>query len=225
VPLVSKVCDVQMAHLATELMMGRRLADIRPARRAIPHFGVKEAVFPFDKMPEVDPLLGPEMRSTGEVLGIAKSFEMAFFKAIEAAKPPLPTEGTVLVSLAHKPPLAHQVAREFAALGFRIRATRGTAAFLAAHGIPAEPILKLHEGRPHIADAIKNREIQLVVNTPSGRLSEYDDSYIRKTAIRYQVPYITTLPAALASVRGIAARRKGGGGVTSLQEYHGNMAR
>jgi len=225
VPLVSKVCDVQMARLATELMMGARLADIRPPRRAIPHFGVKEAVFPFDKMPEVDPLLGPEMRSTGEVLGIAKSFEMAFFKAIEAAKPPLPTEGTVLISLAHKPPLAHEVAREFAALGFRIRATRGTAAFLAAHGVPAEPILKLHEGRPHIADAIKNREIQLVVNTPSGRLSEYDDSYIRKTAIRYQVPYITTLPAALASVRGIAARRQGGGGVTSLQEYHGNMAR
>jgi carbamoyl-phosphate synthase large subunit len=225
VPLVSKVCDVQMARLATELMMGRPLAEIRPPRRAIPHFGVKEAVFPFDKMPEVDPLLGPEMRSTGEVLGIAKSFEMAFFKAIEAAKPPLPTEGTVLISLAHKPPLAHQVAREFAALGFRIRATRGTAAFLAAHGVPAEPILKLHEGRPHIADAIKNREIQLVVNTPSGRLSEYDDSYIRKTAIRYQVPYITTLPAALASVRGIAAARQGGGGVTSLQEYHGHMAR
>ncbi len=225
VPLVSKVCDVQMARLATELMMGKRLADVRPPHRAIPHFGVKEAVFPFDKMPEVDPLLGPEMRSTGEVLGIASSFEMAFFKAIEAAKPPLPTEGTVLISLAQKPPLAHEVAREFAALGFRIRATKGTAAFLTAHGIPVEPIRKLHEGRPHIADAIKNREIQLVVNTPSGRLSEYDDSYIRKTAIRYQVPYITTLPAALASVRGIAARRRGGGGVTSLQEYHGNMAR
>jgi carbamoyl-phosphate synthase large subunit len=225
VPLVSKVCDVQMARLATELMMGRRLGEVRPPRRSVPHFGVKEAVFPFDKMPEVDPLLGPEMRSTGEVLGIADSFEMAFFKAIEAAKPALPTEGTVLISLAHKPPLAYEVAREFAALGFRIRATRGTAAFLAARGVPAEPILKLHEGRPHIADAIKNREIQLVVNTPSGRLSEYDDSYIRKTAIRYQVPYITTLPAALASVRGIAARRKGGGGVTSLQEYHGRMQR
>jgi carbamoyl-phosphate synthase large subunit len=225
VPLVSKVCDVQMARLATELMMGKRLREVRPARRAIPHFGVKEAVFPFDKMPEVDPLLGPEMRSTGEVLGIATSFEMAFFKAQEAAKPGLPTEGTVLISLAEKPPLAWQVAREFAALGFRIKATHGTAAFLAAHGVPAEPILKLHEGRPHIADAIKNREIQLVVNTPSGRRSEYDDSYIRKTAIRHQVPYITTLPAALASVRGIAARRQGGGGVTSLQEYHGRMAR
>jgi carbamoyl-phosphate synthase large subunit len=186
---------------------------------------VKEAVFPFDKMPEVDPLLGPEMRSTGEVLGIARSFEMAFFKAVEAAKPPLPTDGTVLISLAEKPPLAAEVAREFAALGFRIRATAGTSAFLAAHGIRSEPILKLHEGRPHIADAIKNREIQLVVNTPSGRLSEYDDSYIRKTAIRYRVPYITTLPAALASARGIGARRRGGGEVTSLQQYHGSMVR
>jgi carbamoyl-phosphate synthase large subunit len=213
-----------MARLATELMMGRRLAELRLERRPIPHFGVKEAVFPFDKLPEVDPLLGPEMRSTGEVLGIAGSFELAFFKAQEAAKPPLPTEGTVLISLAEKPPLALEVAREFAALGFRIRATCGTAAFLAAHGVPAEPIRKLHEGRPHIADAIKNREIQLVVNTPSGRRSEYDDSYIRKTAIRYQVPYITTLPAALASARGIAARRRGGGGVSSLQAYHAGMA-
>jgi carbamoyl-phosphate synthase large subunit len=223
VPLVSKVCGVQMARLATELMMGKRLCDLRPARRPIRHFGVKEPVFPFDKMPEVDPLLGPEMRSTGEVLGIASSFEMAFFKAIEAAKPPLPTEGTVLISLAEKPPIALQVAREFAALGFRILATRGTAAYLQERGIAADSILKLHEGRPHIADAIKNGEIQLVVNTPAGRLSEYDDSYIRKTAIRCQVPYFTTLPAALASARGIAARRRGGGGVTSLQEYHARM--
>ncbi|MDP2959713.1 MAG: carbamoyl-phosphate synthase large subunit [Longimicrobiales bacterium] len=225
VPLVSKVCNVRMARIATELIMGRPLADLRLERRPIPHFGVKEAVFPFDKMPEVDPLLGPEMRSTGEVLGIATSFEMAFFKAQEAAKPPLPTEGTVLISVAERPPIALQMAREFAALGFRIRATKGTAAFLQANGVPAEAIRKLHEGRPHIADAIKNGEIQLVVNTPSGRRSEYDDSYIRKTAIRHQVPYITTLPAALASARGIAARRQGGGGVTSLQEYHGNMAR
>ena len=225
VPLVSKVCAVQMARLATEVMMGKKLVDLRPVRGPIPHFGVKEAVLPFDKLPEVDALLGPEMRSTGEVLGLASSFGMAFFKAEEAAKPPLPTEGTVLISLAEKPPIALQVAQEFTALGFRILATQGTAAFLHDHGVPAEHILKLHEGRPHIADAIKSRQIQLVVNTPAGRLSEYDDSYIRKTAIRHQVPYITTLPAALASARGIAARRQGGGGVTSLQEYHANMAR
>ena len=225
VPLVSKVCAVQMARLATEVMMGKKLVDLRPVRGPIPHFGVKEAVLPFDKLPEVDALLGPEMRSTGEVLGLASSFGMAFFKAEEASKPPLPTEGTVLISLAEKPPIALQVAQEFTALGFRILATQGTAAFLHDHGVPAEHILKLHEGRPHIADAIKSRQIQLVVNTPAGRLSEYDDSYIRKTAIRHQVPYITTLPAALASARGIAARRQGGGGVTSLQEYHANMAR
>jgi len=223
VPLVSKVCDVQMAGLATELMMGKRLSDLRPERRPIPHFGVKEAVFPFDKMPEVDPILGPEMRSTGEVLGMAKSFEMAFYKAIEAAKPPLPMDGTVLISLAEKPAIALRVAREFHALGFHIVATRGTAAFLQENGVPAEPIRKLHEGRPHIADAIKSGKIHLVVNTPAGRLSEYDDSYIRKTAIRQQVPYFTTLPVALAAARGIVARRQGRGGVTSLQEYHAAM--
>ena len=225
VPLVSKVCNIQMARLATELMMGKRLGDLALERRPIPHFGVKAAVFPFDKMPEVDPLLGPEMRSTGEVLGIASSFGLAFYKAQEAAKPPLPADGTVLISLIEKNVLVVEVGRGFAALGFRILATRGTAGFLGAHGITAEPINKIHEGRPHIVDAIMNREIQLVVNTPSGRLSEYDDSYIRKAAIKYQVPYITTLPAALASVRGIAAYRQGGGGVTSLQEYHAGIAR
>jgi carbamoyl-phosphate synthase large subunit len=223
VPLVSKVCDVQMARLATELMMGGRLSELRPERRPVPHFGVKEAVFPFDKMPEVDPLLGPEMRSTGEVLGMADSFEMAFYKAIEAAKPSLPMEGTVLVSLAEKPPIALLVAQEFHALGFHIVATKGTAAYLQQNGVPAEPIRKLHEGRPHIADAIKSGKIHLVVNTPAGRRSEYDDSYIRRTAIRHQVPYFTTLPAALASARGIRARRQGGGGVRSLQAYHGSM--
>ena len=201
VPLVSKVCNIQMARLATELMMGKRLGDLKLERKPIPHFGVKAAVFPFDKMTEVDPLLGPEMRSTGEVLGIASSFGLAFYKAQEAAKPPLPADGTVLISLIEKNALVAEVGRGFAALGFRILATRGTASFLAAHGVTAEPINKIHEGRPHIVDAIKNHEIQLVVNTPSGRLSEYDDSYIRKAAIKYQVPYITTLPAALASVR------------------------
>ena len=225
VPLVSKVCNIQMARLATELMMGKRLADLKLERQPIPHFGVKAAVFPFDKMPEVDPLLGPEMRSTGEVLGIADSFGLAFYKAQEAAKPPLPAEGTVLISLVEKNALVVEIGRGFAALGFHIRATRGTASYLAAHGIPAEPIYKVHEGRPHIVDAITNHEIQLVVNTPAGRLSEYDDSYIRKAAIRYQVPYFTTLPAALASVRGIAAYRQGGGGVTALQEYHERIPR
>jgi len=221
VPLVSKVCNVSMARIATQLMLGRKLSEMHLKPRKIPHFGVKEAVFPFNMFPEVDPLLGPEMRSTGEVLGLADSFGMAFYKAEEAATPRLPTEGTVLISLTDKKhPTALQVARAFAKLGFKIKATRGTHAFLAEHGVPSELINKQHEGRPNITDGIMNREIQLVVNTPSGKRSQGDDSYIRKAAIKHKVPYVTTLAAALASARGIAARRTGHGGVKSLQEYH-----
>jgi len=221
VPLVSKVCNVSMARIATQLMLGQKLAEINLKPRKITHFGVKEAVFPFNMFPEVDPLLGPEMRSTGEVLGLADSFGMAFFKAEEAVMPALPTEGTVLISLADK---THhtvlQVARAFVKLGFRIKATRGTHAFFAQNRIPSEPINKLHEGRPNIADGIMNKEIQLVINTPLGKHSQDDDSYIRKAAIKHKVPYVTTLAAALASAKGIAARRTGQGSVKSLQEYH-----
>jgi len=221
VPLVSKVCNVSMARIATQLMLGRKLAEMHLKPRKIPHFGVKEAVFPFSMFPEVDPLLGPEMRSTGEVLGLADSFGMAFFKAEEAVTPALPTEGAVLISLADKTHRAVlQVARAFVKLGFRIKATRGTHAFFAQNGIPSEPINKLHEGRPNITDGIMNKEIQLVINTPFGKRSQDDDSYIRKAAIKHKVPYVTTLAAALASAKGIAARRTGHGGVKSLQEYH-----
>jgi len=221
VPLVSKVCNVSMAAIATKLMMGSSLAQMKLYERNIPHFGVKESVFPFNMFPEVDPLLGPEMRSTGEVLGLAESFGMAYFKAEEAAKPALPQSGTVLITVAgadREGALA--AARQFAALGFEIMATRGTHDFLAEHGVKSVPILKLHEGRPNIDDAIKNGQIQLVVNTPIGRASQYDDSYIRKAAIKYRVPYITTTAAALAAARGIAAFRNGRSGVRSLQEYH-----
>jgi Carbamoylphosphate synthase large subunit (split gene in MJ) len=220
VPLVSKVCDVQMARVATHLMLGEKLSAQGLKARKIPHFGVKEAVFPFDKMPEVDPILGPEMRSTGEVLGMADSFGEAFFKAQEAAKPALPTAGTVLISVNEKSPEVLEVAREFAAMEFKIRATDGTHKFLLEHHVPSERINKLNESRPNIVDAIMSREIQLVINTPMGRWSKVDDSYIRKSAIRYQVPYMTTLPAALATVKGIAAHRKRGSFVRSLQEYH-----
>jgi carbamoyl-phosphate synthase large subunit len=221
VPLVSKVCNIQMAGLATRLMLGAKLADLGLKIRAIPHFGVKEAVFPFNMFPEVDPLLGPEMRSTGEVLGMADSFGLAFAKAEEAAQQRLPLEGTVLVTVAARDrDLVLDTAREFHALGFKIRATAGTHAFLAEHGVPAEPILKLHEGRPNIEDAIKNGDIQLVVNTPAGKSSEFDDSYIRKAAIRHKVPYITTTAAATAAAKGIAARRAARGRVRSLQSYH-----
>ena len=228
VPLVSKVCNVQMAHLATQLMLGAKLPDLNLKQRVIRHFGVKEAVFPFNMFPEVDPLLGPEMRSTGEVLGMADSFGLAFAKSQEAAQQQLPQEGTVLITVAERDRNGDrdnilEAAREFHRMGFTIRATGGTHDFLAARGIPSEPILKLREGRPNIEDAIKNAEIQLVVNTPRGRSSEFDDSYIRKSAIRHQVPYITTTAAALAAARGIAARREARAGVRSLQSYHAGL--
>jgi len=221
VPLVSKVCNIQMARIATQIMLGKSLTDFNLKRRSIPHFGVKEAVFPFNMFPEVDPVLGPEMRSTGEVLGMADSSGMAFFKAQSATQVPLPLEGAVLVTVADKDkPSALEPARLFRELGFRIYATDGTRAFLAENGIAAEPIRKLGYGRPDIVDAIKNGEIQLVINTPSGKESQDDDSYIRKTAIRYKVSNITTTAAALAAAKGISARRQGKGKVKSLQEYH-----
>jgi carbamoyl-phosphate synthase large subunit len=211
-----------MAGMATQVMLGTKLKDLAPRHRAVPHFGVKEAVFPFNMFPEVDPLLGPEMRSTGEVLGLADSFGLAYFKAQEATGQRLPLQGTVLITVAERDrgPVVTEAAREFTRLGFSLRATAGTGAFLAEHGVEAEHILKLYEGRPNIADAVKNGEIQLVVNTPAGRATEFDDSYIRKAAIRYRVPYLTTTAAALAAAKGIAAHRESPGEVRSLQSYH-----
>ncbi len=223
VPLVSKVCGIAMANLATQLMLGKQLKDLGLKNRHIPHFGVKEAVFPFSMFPEVDPLLGPEMKSTGEVLGIAPSFGLAYWKSQEAITP-LPTNGTVLITVArHDRPAVGDVARQFVNLGFKILATSGTHDFLNSQGIPAANILKEHEGRPNISDAIKNKEIQLVINTPEGKLGKHDDSYIRKSAIKYKVPYITTLAAAMAAARGIAAYREGKSGVRPLQQYHADI--
>ena len=224
VPLVSKVCNISMARIATQLMLGKKLKDLNIQPKAIPHFGVKEAVFPFNMFPEVDPLLGPEMRSTGEVLGLANTFGLAFYKAEEAAQQVLPSEGTVLITVSDRDrPAVLEVASQFDKLGFKIRATKGTQSFLQEKGIPAEPIQKMHEGRPNIVDSIKNGEIQLVINTPSGKLSKHDDSYIRKAAIKHKVPYITTLAAAAAAARGISANQKGHGEVRSLQMYHADI--
>ncbi|MFO7599643.1 MAG: carbamoyl-phosphate synthase large subunit [Candidatus Desulfacyla sp.] len=221
VPLVSKVCNISMARIATQLMLGKKLGDLDIRPKNISHFGVKEAVFPFNMFPEVDPLLGPEMRSTGEVLGMADSFGLAYFKAQEATQLMLPSEGTVLITVSEADrPAVLEVARQFSRLGFKIKATHGTHRFLAECGIDSSSILKMHEGRPNIVDGIKNNEIHLVVNTPSGKLSKHDDSYIRKAAIKYKVPYITTIAAALAATRGIAKVREGHGGVKSLQSYH-----
>ncbi|MCX5856754.1 MAG: carbamoyl-phosphate synthase large subunit, partial [Deltaproteobacteria bacterium] len=173
VPLVSKVCNISMANLATQIMLGKKLADLNLKTRAVPHFGVKEAVFPFNMFQEVDPLLGPEMRSTGEVLGLADSFGLAFYKAQEAAQQVLPDGGTILITVnPNDQGRVLEVARAFKDLGFKIKATNGTHLFLKAHDVEAEPILKMHEGRPNIVDGIKNEEIQLVINTPSGKLSK-----------------------------------------------------
>ena len=224
VPLVSKVCNIPMARLATRIMLGESLADLDLKSRPVPHFGVKEAVFPFNMFPEVDPILGPEMRSTGEVLGMAPSFGGAFFKAQEAAKQTLPTQGTVLITVAETDrPAVLEAARQFSQLGFRIMATAGTHKFLASQGVKTEAVLKVHEGRPNIVDHVKNREIDLIVNTPSGKLSKHDDSYIRKSAINYKVPYITTLAGAQAAARGIAACRRETLQVRALQAYHGDL--
>ena len=224
VPLVSKVCNIPMARIATQIMLGKPLSQLNLKPQSITHFGVKEAVFPFNMLPEVDPVLGPEMRSTGEVLGLADSFGLAFFKAEEAAQPILPAQGTVLITTNDKEKGgALEVAREFKKLGFKIKATNGTYRFLNKHGIESEPILKMHEGRPNIVDGIKNGEIQLVINTPIGRLGTHDDSYIRKAAIKYKVPYITTIAAAVAAAKGIAAVRQGHGRAKSLQKYHADI--
>ena len=225
VPLVSKVCNIPMARLAMQVMLGRKLKDLNLSNRPIPHFGVKEAVFPFNMFPEVDPVLGPEMRSTGEVLGMASSFGLAYYKAQEAAQQKLPTEGTVLITVADEDKhAALEVARRFQDLGLSIMATRGTHHFLDGQGISAERIDKMHEGRPNIVDAVKNKQIHLIINTPSGRLSKHDDSYIRKAAIKYKVPYITTIAAAVAAARGIAAYRRGHGDAKSLQQYHADLS-
>jgi len=224
VPLVSKVCNIPMARIATQVMLGKKISELGLGRKSIPHFGVKEAVFPFRMYHEVDPILGPEMRSTGEVLGMANSFGLAFYKAQQAASPSLPLGGTVLITVAdHDKPAVLEVARRFDELSFKILATRGTHALLGEHGIPSQPILKLHEGRPNIVDSLMNGEIQLVINTPAGKESKFDDSYIRKTAIKRQVPYVTTLAAAFAAAKGIAACRKSPGQVKSLQEYHADI--
>ncbi len=221
VPLVSKVTGVSMARIATNVMLGAKLSELELSAREYPHFGVKEAVFPFNMFPEVDPLLGPEMRSTGEVIGIADNFGLAFYKAQMAAGLRLPTEGTVLVTVANRDKEAIiPTVGKLADMGFRIVATAGTAALLQKHGIDAKPIKKMYEGRPNIADALSNGEIQLLINTPAGKESVTDDSYLRKAAIKHKVPYVTTAAAAAAAAQGIKAAREQTESVKSLQEYH-----
>ncbi len=226
VPLVSKVAGIQMARIATRLMLGETVKSLGLDRRhVIPYFGVKEAVLPFEKFPEVDPVLGPEMRSTGEVLGLAETFGLAYYKSQEAAGSPLPTEkGEVLVSLSDKVPDAIAAVKNFTKLGFEIVGTEGTIAFLKENGVDGRVIAKIGEGRPDVLDAIKNREVKLIINTPSGRRdARADDCRIRQAAIKYKVPYLTTIAAAQAASEGISAAMSGKGEVRSLQSYHASI--
>ncbi|MCL2117052.1 MAG: carbamoyl-phosphate synthase large subunit [Planctomycetaceae bacterium] len=227
VPLVSKVCNLNMANLAARLIMANHTGEwvdlSAMTKPEVAYYGVKEAVFPFNMFPEVDPVLGPEMRSTGEVLGLSDSFGLAFYKALEGGKTILPLAGSVLISVSEKDrENSAEVAKQFERLGFKIFATKGTHAYLASRGVTAEVINKLQEGRPNIEDAIKNHQLDVIVNTPGGNMrSNTADSYIRKSAIRYNIPYITTLTAALAAAKGIAEKiKRPNENVCSLQEYH-----
>jgi len=226
VPLVSKVLDIGMVRAAVDIMTlgltGRPSPVPALKRRRYPHYGVKEAVFPFNMFHEVDPVLGPEMRSTGEVLGMSESFGEAYFKAQEATQTKLPLAGTVFLSVndRDKPELP-AIARIFADCGFDIVATDGTHKLLQQYGVPSTRVNKRHEGEPNIIDLMSDGKVQLVVNTPAGKAAAHDDSYIRKAAIKGRIPYVTTMAAALASAEGIAAVKKDGvSRVRSIQEFH-----
>ena len=229
VPLVSKVCNIRMVPLATDIitseLTGRPSPVANLKEQDIPYFGVKEAVFPFNMFQEVDPLLGPEMRSTGEVLGLSPYYGEAFYKAQEATQSKLPLEGTVLISVNRKDKAeVVEVARLFAEDGFKIIATETTCKLINEAGIPAERVNKLQEGRPNILDLITNGKIDLIVNSPVGKDSIHDDSYLRKSAIKAKIPYMTTIAAAKATAKGIHNVKKyGQGEVKSLQELHSEI--
>ena len=227
VPLVSKVCGISMVPLATDIITSELTGRPSPVEtltdRTIPYYGVKEAVFPFNMFQEVDPILGPEMRSTGEVLGIAGTTGEAFFKAEEGAQATLPTSGNVLISVNRQDkPEVVEVAQLFDKAGFKIYATGTTCDIINEAGIKAEKVKKLYEGRPNILDMMTNGDLQLVVNSPVGKDSIHDDSYLRKSAIKYKIPYITTMAAAKAAAEGIAyVNEHPDGDLRSLQEWHG----
>ena len=229
VPLVSKVCDIRMVPLAidivTEELTGRPSPVPALKEKNIPYYGVKEAVFPFNMFQEVDPVLGPEMRSTGEVLGLSKFFGEAFFKAQEATQTKLPLDGTVLISVRDKDKEeVVKVAKDFVEAGFKLMASKGTCACLQEAGLEVTRVKKLQEGRPDMLDLITNGDVDLVINTPIGKEAQEDDSYLRKAAIKAKVPYMTTIAAAKATISGIKSMKKPGcGSVKSLQELHAEI--
>ncbi len=226
VPLVSKVCGISMVPLATDIITSEITGRPSPVpglgEREIPYYGVKEAVFPFNMFQEVDPVLGPEMRSTGEVLGLATTSGMAFYKAEEGAQATLPLRGTALISVNNKDKLeVVPIAKSLCESGFKLMATGKTCDLLMEAQIPVKRVRKLYEGRPNILDHMTNGDIQLIINSPVGKDSIHDDSYLRKSAIKYRIPYITTMAAAKAAVEGISlAKKTADTDVRSLQEWH-----
>ncbi|MDO5411088.1 MAG: carbamoyl-phosphate synthase large subunit [Lachnospiraceae bacterium] len=229
VPLVSKVCNIRMVPLAIDIVTSELTGKPSPVpelkEQHIPYYGVKEAVFPFNMFQEVDPVLGPEMRSTGEVLGLSEFWGEAFYKAQEATQSRLPLEGTVLFTVSDKDkPEVVEVAKDFEKYGFKILASKNTCKLLQEAGIQAERVNKLKEGRPNILDLITNGKIDLIINTPIGRDRKEDDSYLRKAAIKKKVPYMTTMAAAKATISGIKSLKKyDSSEVRSLQELHAEI--
>ncbi len=229
VPLVSKVCNIRMVPLAIDIITAELTGRPSPVpglqEQHIPYYGVKESVFPFNMFQEVDPVLGPEMRSTGEVLGLSTSWGEAFYKAQEATKSKLPLEGTVLISVSDRDkPEVEEVARQFTKAGFRIIASKNTCKLIREYGMEAKMVHKLHEGRPDMLDLITNGKIDLIINTPIGQQEKTDDSYLRKAAIKKKVPYMTTMAAAKATVSGILyLKGHESSEVKSLQSLHGEI--
>jgi len=222
VPFVSKATGLPLAKIAARLMIGRKLRELGVKERpTLKHVAVKESVFPFNKLPDVDPALAPEMKSTGEVMGIDYDFGMAYYKAELAAGMRLPTSGVAFISVKDKDkPKVVQVVKGLRDLGFEILATRGTAGYLSKAGIKAKAVPKTTEGRPNIVDLVINGEVDLIINTPSGKGPKKEGYDIRRAAVEYNVPYITTIPAALAAVKGGEAIKKGNMTIKPLQEYH-----
>lgn len=221
VPIVSKVTGLSLARYATEIMLGKSLKELNLEQKPCRFIGVKEAVFPFNMFPEVDPVLGPEMRATGEVMGIADNFGMSYYKAQEAAGCILPTSGKVLITVSDRDKkFIEPIARDLIALGFKIVSTGGTATFLRGQGVETEVVNKLHEGRPNLGDMITNKKIDLIINTPVDRTSMIDDSFIRMQSIQKKIPYMTTIAAAKATVEGIRSAQQVKVTPRSLQEYH-----
>jgi carbamoyl-phosphate synthase large subunit len=226
VPFIAKAVGVPLVKLAVQAMAGKTLEEIGfTAEPDVPGVFVKAPVFPFRRFPGVDPVLGPEMKSTGEVMGVSDAFGSAFAKAWLGAWHKLPLSGTAFLSVhdRDKPPLV-PIARRLAELGFDLAATAGTAAFLEQHGLAVRTMLKVHEARPHVVDHLINGVIALVVNTPLGKASHEDDSAIRRTALKYEIPCITTLSGAMAAAEAVAALQKDGLVVRPLQEVHRRLA-